>query len=359
MKKRNSAFDILKIFLSIFVVLYHQYLHQGSVFNENFSQFDSWIFSIFSVVIASPVPIFILISAYLATISSKQDLRGFFKFGIDTFLYWVICVILVIIFVSGLNVDISISRTLTFGGRDWWYLWSFLIIKSISPILVHGIKNVNKLVSLTGIIFLLFMRFAFIKSNNNELFNAGTIIGFLSVYLVGIWMTFFLKEQIKNKSVIKASIIVCFTFVVFSFIFKIMQFWIDFNISKLLGFDSPMTPFPVIFSIFVFILITNVYIEEKKFINLIAKTLLPVYLFHFIFEIIMNQFIWSKVFKNSNSLGLYELNFFIALITWLITEAFALLIMYPHGFVSKYLNISLWATIHFINQKYKKILVKS
>ncbi|AVN60385.1 hypothetical protein CG007_01985 [Mesoplasma entomophilum] len=358
MKKRNSGLDIIKIFLSLFVVIYHQYLHQRTIFNENFSQFDSWFFSSFSVIIASPVPIFILISAYFATISSKQDLRSFFKFGIDTFLYWVICVILVIIFVSGLNVDISISTTLTFGGRDWWYLWSFLIIKSISPILVQGIKSANKIVSLIGIIFLLGIRFAFIKANNDELFNAGTIIGFLSVYLIGIWMTFFLKEQMKNKRVIKTSTIVCSMFVVLPFIFKIMQFWIDLNISKLLGFDSPMTPFPVIFSIFAFILITNVYIEENKFTNLIAKTLLPVYLFHFVFEIAMNQLVWSKVFKNSNSLALYELNFCIALITWLIAEVFAFLIIYPHDFVSKYLNISLWATINFINQKYKKISAK-
>ncbi|AVN58998.1 acyltransferase family protein [Mesoplasma florum] len=360
MKKRNAALDIFKIFLSIMVVTCHQFGKQDLIFNNNFDKWDSWFFNIFTVLITSPVPIFILISAYLAASSSKQNLNGFFKLGIDTFLYWIICVALVVILVSGLNIDISINKTLIFGGRDWWYLWSFLIIKAISPILVQGIKNLNKIVSLVGILFILVIRFAFIKSNNKELFDAGSIIGFLSVYLVGIWMTLYWKEQMKDKRVIKISLVVCCLLIVLPLIFKIMKYGIDVNISDLAGFDSPMTPIPVIFSIFAFILISNVYIESNKVTTLIAKTLLPVYLFHFAFEITMNQLVWSKVFRGTNSLALYELNFFIAIITWIITECFALVIIYPHEFMSKYLNKGLWATIAFVKNKYnKKSLAKN
>ncbi|AVN65080.1 hypothetical protein CG002_01725 [Mesoplasma florum] len=355
MKNRNAALDIVKFFLSLFVVIYHQYNAEGMLFNDNFGQFDSWLFNIFVLFLVCPVPLFILISGYLSSFSKKDKLNSFFKLGIDILLYWVLAIAVTIILISSADIKISLNRTLTFGGRDWWYVWAFLIIKSISPILINGIKKTDKFISLTAIIFLVFMRIFFIQTTLSELFNGGSILAFLAIYLIGIWIGVHGKEILNSKRNYLCSIAICLSLMLIGIIFKSFSYILGFNLSKILSFGTPTHLIPLIFSICLFNIILKFNLKETKMTKLIASITFPIYLFHFFFEITLNQLIWSKVGIDKSNIGMYELNFFFGIITWLTTISFSLLIIIPQSFISKWLNIALWSTINLTIKKWSYI----
>ncbi|WP_123826837.1 acyltransferase family protein [Mesoplasma coleopterae] len=358
MKNRNAALDIVKFFLSLFVVIYHQYNAEGKLFNENFDKFDSWLFNIFVLFLVCPVPLFILISGYLSSFSKKDKLNSFFKLGIDILLYWVFAIAVTIILISSADIKISLNRTLTFGGRDWWYIWAFLIIKSISPILINGIKKTDKFISLTGIIFLVFMRIFFIQTNFGELFNGGSILAFLAIYLIGIWIGVHGKEILNSKRNYQCSIAICLLLMLIGIIFKSFSYILGFNLSKILSFGTPTHLIPLIFSICLFNIILKFNLKETKMTKLIASITFPIYLFHFFFEITLNQLIWSKVGIDKSNIGMYELNFFFGIITWLTTIFFFIINYYSTVFYFKMIKYCSMINNKFDNKKMKLHLRK-
>ncbi|WP_026389311.1 acyltransferase family protein [[Acholeplasma] multilocale] len=325
---RNAAIDLTKVILAIFVIIYHQYYWQILSFAPGLNVFSSWIYSTFVLPLVVPVAFFILSSGFLSNLKENPSYRSFYNYGISLFIYWILALALGAIIIFGAKVDWAYWKVVSYGGRYWWYVWAFFIVKALSPIINIGLRKVNKWGSLI-VIVIIFSLSTFYMNESSMPFGAGDTIMLLSLYMFGGWLAVYGKRIMTSKISLRLSTAILILGIIIPLILKIISYSMNSTLINDAELDKTTSLITVIYGLALFILVWNIKIPENKFLEQLKYTFMPVYLFHFYFEMLLNKYIWSTIpiFKTHDVY--YELSVLVALITWIITLTFAFAVGYP------------------------------
>lgn len=143
--KRNSNIEILRILLMLLIIMHHciingyglqDQLKTGSSTSVGYSCFLIFL-NAFAVI---GVNVFFIISGYF---SIKFSLKKLIRLVIDLYLYADILILISVL--TGMEkMSLSVVKNLLLPFYKYWFIWVYLLLMIISPILNAGIEALKK-----------------------------------------------------------------------------------------------------------------------------------------------------------------------------------------------------------------------
>ncbi|ASP28415.1 hypothetical protein SCORR_v1c06430 [Spiroplasma corruscae] len=326
---KNSNIEILRIVMSLFVILLHQ---AGPIYNMSYS--DVWYFKYFCPWVTGATIFFILITGYLKVDTKRYNNSSFI---ITILISWIINFILACIIYSFTRDKIPFIHLLL-GGRDWWYIWALLVIHLLMPILNKILHSFNKNYLLICVL-VLYMILEFTSNYfYGQYFGITNIVAMVLLYIVGG----IIKMHFKLSNI--------FQFVLILLIVSLLWILIVFiNLDTSYDFVyKQIGILNAIFSILVFIIVVSLKPFNNKLLNYLGSSMLYVYLYHYLAQEINDKYLLKYI----SFLDIQLQIFILAMLTFLFSILFALLLVKPINkssiFISKKLNL--------LNKKNKKFL---
>lgn len=269
----------IRFFATLAVIVFH--VSGSSIYNTHDTSLFYWLIG--DLVFSSThfcVPFFFLLSGML-NIRNKYTANIFFqrrtKRVLIPFLFWGIIYSIVIYFYqtvknNPINAIISLKNFILFQGEfrnyiyHFWFIYTLLLLYLITPLIKQKIVYFIKYKTLFFIIWGL----SAIGYSNNEHFIIHLIISFL--YYLGFYILGFLLKDIELSSK-KTTSFLFVGYIVFCLLITYLNYLIFYNN---LAFDKIYlvlkTASTILISITYFILLKNVKLENKLFVNIRNKT---------------------------------------------------------------------------------------
>lgn len=284
-KTRNSNIELLRLFSMFLITLYHLSYH-GFQIREHISAYQQSI-SFTNIILGElltfggelGVTIFILITGYYlveSNFSMKRILNLIFEV---TFYSIIVYVGLVLTGKQSFSITDISKSIFPLLYNQYWFASKYVTILIAAPFINKIFKSFNK--KEVHIILLLLITTAFIVPTfiKGNIDNSTTVY-FVTVYLVGGYLKIYgfpLRKYILALTV--GSLIVLFGSVIaFNLIGK--YFEIQFLIVHATYFFSKHSPFVLTAAIGIFLLVTSFKPTYSRFVNVVAKGTLAVYLIH-------------------------------------------------------------------------------
>lgn len=166
----------------------------------------------------------------------------------------------------------------------------------------------------------------------SHIFAPGQTLLFLSIYMLGAWVSIHCKQFLNKKSLWVGSLI---TLILIQILNNILfaagskTVYTFMPISTDVGKDITQ-PLVVLTAVLIFIIFYNIKIKYNFFINFLGKISLLIYLFHALFLVITLKYIMPHFFNSNDSV--------LALLTWfgftfLFSFTFSTLVVYPVNYL--------------------------
>ncbi|MDO4963553.1 MAG: acyltransferase [bacterium] len=265
-KKRQLNIELLRIICSIFICIHHFTINKYNISPANFNneisnlKLTSLAFFINSFVIIS-VNVYFLISGYFGI---KLNIKKIISLILNVIFYFVIFYFLDILLnyrtISANEYIYNFKNCL----RTTWYIYVYIIIVLLSPILNKIVENLNKQIAKYIIIitFIFFSTIMFINPLNSIGINGGySLISGIYLYLIGAIIKkydFFAKGKKNNLIIYLCCNIINWLLSIF-FIVIIKNKLIAVNIFL---YNNPLI---ILSSISFLKLFLNINIKESKY----------------------------------------------------------------------------------------------
>lgn len=307
-KLRDSNYELLRI-ISMFAIVLHHTITHGMIL-ENTTGVINFIFRILLIFCVFHVNCFILTTGYYQS-TSKPNIKKVLSIILQVFFYNLI--INSILKISGLisYTTIDFLRQINpLNFSSYWFLQCYLVTYLLSPYINDFIQKADR-IFLKKCIFILFLcvsiipyfTFAVLYSNNG--FN---VFLFILMYFIGAYIKKYnlndelLKQiNITQKRFIYLSVFIGFTIIncaLYYMNYHMMN--IDNSIINYIGghfeyftilYNNPIV---IIQSVSLF-LFFGTFKFKNKFVNILGKLTLGVYLIHQSYYIKNNLYIWLKI----------------------------------------------------------------
>ena len=348
-KIRDSNFELLRLFLILFVIILH---YNGEVCNvleltQNASFGIKYFIRIGEALCVCAVNVFLLISGYFLCEKETVNIRKiinlfvvlivfsfaayFFRliFHIDEFKikaligcllpsnYYAYLYSAVFILSPFLNLITRLEKK-----RFNLFLLIILILFSIIPTALDFLSGINPSISSSGR--------SFISGDGNN--NGYTLINFILLYYVG---SFIKKNEIKIQSIKSILAYIASTFIIL----------IGMKINPLHKFDY-CNIFVICQAFFFFMLFTNISIKSQ-IINFMAKSVWGMFIIHFSVMKCICKFIDIENVCSSDSYKVFIVTFLVIILSFIISmiiDIILRLLIKPVNYLIdkiKYLNISI------------------
>lgn len=296
--KRQSNFELLRIFAMLGVVFLHYYndsIGQASALVEK-NSINFFILNFFESTFICAVNVFVLICGYFLSQTYKRNLIKPIQLIVE------VSAIKSIVYLlnSILNKNFSIYNFLSSLLPSNWFVILYIVLFVISPYINIVINKLNhsqlrKLVILFLSIFSIFPTFFDLLSDifdtTIQLSPIGmygnqsgyTIVNFVLMYLIGAYLAKSTINKIKLRNILCLLLINIAVLFIFMYKYK--------NIAL-----SYCNPFVISEAVLFLCFFAKIHIKENTFINAIAKEAFSVFLLHFYFY----QFINIEFFVNRN-----------------------------------------------------------
>lgn len=304
-KVRNSSIELLRIIAMIIIIMHHFGIH--GVFHMldksyNILIVDNLSWQIIFTQIVSwggriGNTIFILITGYFL-INKRINKKKILLLLISMFLYsWII----EIIYFYGLNMPYSIkmivSETIPIYFGNNWFVSCYIIFSFFIPFINKFLNSIDKHQYMTFII-LTFILYNVLPTFKFNTFMNSSLIFFGFIYSIGGYLKLHFYEQIKetySEKYLKLFFVQVFIVIISIIFFDMMAMLFSKNVLIKLS-----TPFVNILSVPMAITLFLYFLTRKpiynKFINVIAGTVLGIYLIHE--NNLMRTLIWDYIFPN-------------------------------------------------------------
>ena len=202
---RQSNFELMRITSMLFIILWHVIIH-GQVYSKG-TFLSKIIFEIILAFLSIHVNSYILLTGFF---QHKKNIK-FSKILKISNSIWFYSFLIIIIFkyfnlasISNLEIFRSI---LPIPLQEYWFMSSYLILYTISPILNIVINN-SDYIKLKKIIILLFLLFSVLPYLTGQRFynvhGGYYIINFIFLYLTGAYLNKYYIESKKENFKIKS-----------------------------------------------------------------------------------------------------------------------------------------------------------
>ena len=287
--KRKSNFELMRIVSTFMIIIWHLILFGD--FYSNSTGMTRVFLDFTKILVVVHVNSFVLLSGYFQC--EKE-----FKFGkflkLFNLVWFYKVVILSIVLIIGLSniPTLDILKNLSpINYRDYWFLGAYILLYLISPILNKIINNSDKKTLLKYIIVIFLIVSVLSTFTLQEAFDNGngySLSNFILLYFIGAYIRKYpikLKKTDNTKKLLIISGYLFFSFLNFLLLYSSYQLEGVNSVFKYIAdifrtstnYDNPIV---IISSIFYFLFFKHLNIKNSKVINLIASTVLGIYLIH-------------------------------------------------------------------------------
>ncbi len=296
-KKRDSNFELLRVFSILLVITSHFNIY-GS-YSNNIGEFNfNWIIkSIFTIGTVANL-IFIIITGYFM-VKSKPNYKKIIGLVLDMmfYSYIIVGVLYALKIIKPNGNDIIRAIFPMFYGN--WFVVKYIILYLFIPILNHIINDISK-EKMEKILFVLIILISVIPTFYDFLGFSNHAI-FILGYFIGGYISKYWNGEV-NKSKVKKCLLLDILLVILSCCGMYILGTL-YNISTLTNnsiyfIASNNSIFVIIMATCIFLLFKDMKIKHNKVINNIASSVLGIYLIHENFFI--RPLIWTKIFPNND-----------------------------------------------------------
>lgn len=292
-KERSSNIELLRIIAMFLVLLVHsQFYSLGLPTSENLnsSAFDTILRIVTQSLSLVCVNVFVLISGWFG-ITFKW--KGVYKL---IFQWWFLAILVSVLLVAfGKNLSIVGCIKSIFSFQYYWFIYSYLLLYVLSPILNAFIKNAPKrqVEKVLLVFFIYELLFGWIKSYSD--FNNGySCVSFWGLYLLARYVSVYKPLWTKKSAYFDLGIYFSATLISALFIVLFLLFDIKGNIMEkiLVRFDSYTSPFTIVAALFLLLAFSKMKFHNKV-INRFAISAFAIYIIQ------CNPNIFDPIFKES------------------------------------------------------------
>lgn len=338
--ERQSNFELLRIISMIMIIMWHLLLQANIMSNSN--GILKLLLTIIEATIVVHVNSYILTTGYF---QYKSDIKKNKILNIigDVWFYKVFILFIVLLFNLKYLTKLEILLNLSpINHREYWFMNCYLILYIISPILNKIISNSSKL-ELKRIIITIFIIVSILTTISNQMiFNNDygySVSNFILLYFIGAYINKY-DIKLKTKDILKYIILLISINVLLNYIGNYLL-----NKNSLFNYIGTLitassfvydNPIVIIESCLYFLLFKNIKIKNK-YINIISKTTIGVYLIHtnmLLREYVYKYFGYSRLFSNK-------------------------LLVIPLLIINSILVFTICSIIEFIRIKIKKYIIDS
>lgn len=293
-EKRQSNFELLRIISMLMIIFWHILIHGGIIANQ--SETLKVIISFIQPLLFVHVNSFILVTGYFQC-NSKFRMSKVLQLNNAIWFYKAAIPFILVLF-GGLTLSNleSIKLLSPISHYDYWFMTQYILLYLISPILNIIVHNINKekYKKMLLLFFVVFSILPFIT--NQEVYpssNGYTLLQFIVLYFIGAYFrkynidsNYYLKSISENSRRLIFLILFLFSGMISGFITLSADSFIGKNeIFSYIGnsfmnaSNSYNNPFLIITSTAYFLYFGTFHFQNK-FINLVSKLTLGVYLIH-------------------------------------------------------------------------------
>lgn len=291
---RESNLELLRIISMILIVAHHFALNINYDFGQNIF-WNRSIVDILSVGGKIGVNCFVLISGFYM-VKSKFKIKKLINLMIEVLFYSLFGILMAKFFTPNvLNIKNIVKAIFPITYGEYWFMSAYVIVYMLSPFINEIIRNIKKN-SLENLIVILMLVEVFIPTISASDFQYSSIIWFITLYLIGAYISIYKKFNDRNICAIVGMgsyAIIVISIILFEFIgtkIKIISQHTTY-------FTKINTIFCVLASIGIFLYFKNIKVFHNGFINNVSSTTLGIYLIHdnkYIRPIIWNNIINAK-----------------------------------------------------------------
>lgn len=319
--KRDSNFELLRIFAILFIISFHCAWEGGFEYPD--FCFNKFLVESFHMLGELGVNLFILISGY-HMIHGSFKIKKLVTLLLEVQFYNWICVFLCVHF-GTLTLD---KRTVFINffpvaEYKYWFATVYILLYLLSPYinkLILGLsrKEFQQMLLICLIIFCIFPTiYGALKNDTETMFYYNRFIWLLIVYMIGAYIR--LYPPVKYVTPLKWLGISAFIFFFMECaIYVLERFQPFFNKVGIVGgnyFWRPNTIPMAALSISLFLCFRFLKLKPLKAVNLLASTTFGIYLLH---DGQLNFYMWQVLFKSTEYTFSNKLIFFIPLCVLLI-----------------------------------------
>lgn len=282
--KRDSNIELLRIVCMIMILAIRvNYFSTGALTTVEAKEFpiQSILRSFSHALCVGAVNTFVLISGYFGI---KYKTKGLISllFQCLFFCIGIYAILLSLDLIEISKIDIASSFLLFKQAGKYWFVWSYIILYILSPVLNHFTKNCTK-AEFKKVLFLFFVfQFIIDSTPSNNFYQLGfSPLSFIGLYLL---VQYIRKYDITFSKTKSLSIFIGCVLLNTIAEYSIKFFNINNGIinSIIASYTNPIT---IVQSLALLIYFTHVKIQNK-FINWVATSCFAVYLFHMHFCIV-------------------------------------------------------------------------
>ena len=287
--QRESNIELLRIISIIFIVFFHLLTSlSGQIGNA--SKFQTSLLFCFDPVGLVGVNIFIIISGYFLSTSTKLSFNHIIKFVLENIFYVILILVVGFIciktnyiekeqFYSGSTIGLIYNSFTNIIGSDYWFIITYLFMYLLHPfinLLTNKLSNRNFI-----LLILISTLFSFLLPTllfNNIQNNIGI---FITSYLTGSYIRLNKDKILQKKSI--NYLIISLSILVFNFVLVFILLYFQDTVSFFGGLANSFSGRYNILAYFVatfLMMFTIKYPFHNKIINLFASTTLGVYILH-------------------------------------------------------------------------------
>ncbi|MBQ7351681.1 MAG: acyltransferase [Clostridia bacterium] len=288
---RKSNFELLRIFAMFLIVASHWGYMTNGVDMQVATQSNYLFYAMFRSFGQVGVTLFIFISGYFLC-KSKFKINSFVRLLCQQIFYVLLtfgiaCIIRPILYGEDFFTFNNLLKSLTIFSGNYWFLAFYYIIFLIHPFINKMIEKLNQKQFLFLLIVLFFCCVIMPSISMRALNNCSAFVFWIFAYLVGSFLRLN-PNVLKNKwfTIIGLGIALCAKFLFFLY----FQYTSEFRNTVCCFFIS----------LYIFVLFRDLKIESK-FINVIASSMLGVYLLHE--PEFLRYTIWQDVIDMNSMMG--------------------------------------------------------
>ena len=293
-RKREYAFDILRVISMIMVIV----IHVSNVYSRSFGIISnkSFLFSLFyNTICRVSVPIFFMISGALLldrSFNFKKYIKRLLKFVL-LIIVWDVLYLVWEYYYLGITYDKLYKLLITPYRAHLWFLYTILLLYAIQPLLRIILNKSNKYIKVLLLFTWLILSTA--SMINMTIAKVFTIFSYIGFFVLGKYVYDYskTKDLKKYNLLFIVFIIICFATSIFLNYSSSIRYNKFYNL-----YFAYRTPFIIFSSISMFLLALNNYKKDtlNKVIIKFSDLSLGVYLIHGIFlDVTVKMFLYPSV----------------------------------------------------------------
>lgn len=304
--KRESNIELLRIISMLLIVAHHFAVHSGFVLPLGFS-INKFVVQILAFGGKLGVDLFVLISGYFM-VKSEFKIRKLIQLLIQTSFYSIVIYFLTLSITGADNLEAFLHACVPLIYDIYWFVTVYVVLYVFSGFINRFIYSLNQKQHLKLVVGLAIV-FSVLPTFLDSWINAGLYLWFVVLYLIAAYIRLYNPDFLKHHALM-AGILLYSVILLSRGLCDYISNFVPSLVETTVYYPNENNTFVLVVAILLFAGFRDLKIGYSKWINLIAKSTLGVYLIHdhaAMRIVIWNELIHATTYFDSRMFPLYAI----------------------------------------------------